>query len=51
MDFETVVGGLAIMMFLAIWIGSTLYFGFLGFALGWLPALVVINMLESLSGN
>lgn len=30
-----------VLIFLAVWIGCSVAYGFLGFALGWMPALIL----------
>lgn len=40
------VGGwvAGVITFLIVWIGCSLAYGFLGFALGWMPAYIVANI-------
>ena len=37
-----------VLMFLVVWIGCTLQYGFLGFALAWMPAIIVATALAFL---
>jgi len=37
-----------VLIFLAVWIGCSLGYGFLGFALGWMPAAIIASVVAFL---